>query len=202
MEIIRIPASYFSQLEYLSDKDFNYVMKKVFELCNWRKINIEKSLRGWIVLSIYREAVQMENKARAKKWEKSLEIDIATLMSDTDEPLECDQEKKSNITSSQENSSKDIVANKFATLQELIKQEFDLEFLKEIYNEYWLSKDNFQEECNLFLEYRIEKKPNWKKEKWEMEKTFNPKLRFRTWMKNNKKWNTNLSFNNKIWVVE
>jgi len=40
----------------------------------------------------------------------------------------------------------------------------------------------------MFVAHWKEKSPNWKKERWEKEKTFNPKLRFRKWMKNKKDW--------------
>jgi len=108
MEIIRIPASYFLQLEYLNEKDFNYVMRNVFKLCSWDKIQVEKSLRWWLVYSIFREAVQMENKARAKKWKEWLNIDLATLTSDTDEQHwseeMCDQETSNQVNSNQNKS--------------------------------------------------------------------------------------------------
>ena len=78
-------------------------------------------------------------------------------------------------------------ATEVATLQDLIKKEFSLEFMKDIYKTYWVSKEDFQEECVSFVQYRREKSPRGKKERWEKEKTFDPKLRFRTWMKNNKK---------------
>lgn len=105
MEIVRIPNTYFTQIEYLSDEDVSYVMKTVWKLCNWFDVIVEKSLRGWLVISIYREAIQMENKARAKKWEKRLEIDVATLMGDTVSSQKENNVRPSNITSSQITSS-------------------------------------------------------------------------------------------------
>ena len=118
MEIIRIPSSYFTQLEYLEDNDFNYVMKTIFQLCSWLDIKVEKSLRGWIVISIYREAVQMENKARAKKWKKRLKVDVATLMGDSDNSrivrpskVTSSNIKENKITSKKEKESKVVVEN-------------------------------------------------------------------------------------------
>jgi hypothetical protein len=46
-------------------------------------------MRWWLALSIWREALQMENRARAKRWEKRLNIDLATLSCDTDGTLWC-----------------------------------------------------------------------------------------------------------------
>lgn len=198
MQIVRIPNTYFDQLEYLPDKDISYIIKMVWKLCKWKEIKIEESLRWSIVLSIYREAVQMENKARAKKWKKWLEIDTATLTSDTESSQKENKVRPSNITSSQVTSSNikesnivvssEIVAPKVATLETHINDSFSNEFIKEVYEKYWLKKEDFQEECKDFLLYWKEKSLNGKKERWEKEKTFDPKLRFRTWMKNNKKW--------------
>jgi hypothetical protein len=58
-----------------------------------------------------------------------------------------------------------------------------------------MTKEEFKEECNDFVLYWKEKSINWKKERWEKEKTFDPKLRFRTWMKNNKKWSNRVIVN-------
>ena len=104
----------------------------------------------------------------------------------------------SNTNLSNTNLSNIVVATEVATLQNYIKEEFNLEFINEIYNKYWIDKQDFKEECEEFINYWTETSINWKKEKWQKEKTFDPKLRFRTWMKNNKKWNSNLSFKNKV----
>lgn len=87
------------------------------------------------------------------------------------------------------------IVPKVTTLELYIKKEFTIEFVKEVYNKYWMSKDDFQEECTWFVDYWREKSINWKKEKREKEKTFDPKLRFRTWMKNNKKWSNRVVVN-------
>lgn len=197
MEIIRIPASYFTQLEYLPDKDFNYVMKTVFKLCNWRNIKVEKSMRWGLVISIYREAIQMENKARSKKWKKRLEIDIATLtrdtMGDDGNPKGCDQVTSSNITEHQVKESKIkekniIVATKVATPKNLefyIKDIIDIKYYVQEYN----SKQNIIiNQLKLFYFHWSEKKPNWKKELWQMQKTFDVCRRFHKWLENAQKW--------------
>jgi len=84
---------------------------------------------------------------------------------------------------------KNSIATKVATLEEYIKENFDLEFMEDIYNKWNITKWEFQEECESFINYRKEKNVNWKKERWEKEKTFDPKLRFRTWIKRSSKWN-------------
>lgn len=205
MDILRVPSLYGTQVEYLNAEDSEYVLKTLFRLSMWKDVKIEHSMRGWLVVSMYREAIQMENKARAKKWKERLNDDLATLMRDTVETVKSEKVRPSNITSSQVTSSKikesnivvssEIVAPKVATLETHIKDSFSNEFISEVYEKYWLRKEDFQEECNDFLLYWKEKSVNGKKERWEKEKTFDPKLRFRTWMKNNKKWSNRVVVN-------
>lgn len=40
-----------------------------------------------------------------------------------------------------------------------------------------------------FIDYWTEKNPTGKKERWQMEKVFDVKRRFKTWLRNEKKWN-------------
>lgn len=63
----------------MSDSDKAYVLDSIMRLSIWEIIDIEKSMRGGIVLSIWTEAVQLENKASAKKWH-SLKIDLAPMV--------------------------------------------------------------------------------------------------------------------------
>jgi len=97
---------------------------------------------------------------------------------------------------------KSKIGTEVPTLQEKIKSEFDLEFLKEIYNKYSLNKETFKEECESFVLYWNETNDNWSKERWKKEKTFNTKLRFRTRMKNFSNWSKKPNnFTQKSWVV-
>lgn len=63
----------------MSDSGKAYVLDSIMRLSIWEIIEIEKSMRGGIVLSIWTEAVQLENKASAKKW-NSLKIDLAPMV--------------------------------------------------------------------------------------------------------------------------
>jgi len=103
------------------------------------------------------------------------------------------KENKENIISKDIYSSE--IATKVATLEEYIKENFNLEFITEVYKKYNMTKVDFQEECESFVDYWKEKSPNWKKERWQKEKTFDPKLRFRTWMRNSKKWSNKVIIN-------
>ena len=79
MEILRIPTHYAMQISYMNESDKAYIFDILMRLSIWQEIEIEKSMRWWIVLSIWTEAIQLENKANAKKW-KSLKIDIAPMV--------------------------------------------------------------------------------------------------------------------------
>jgi len=100
MEIIRIPTSYALQIKHLSEKDIAYVMKSIFLLSTWEMIEIEDNLRWWLVQSIWREIIQLENKARAKKWEEWLSYQLAT-QGATSSIKTCDQTKPNQTNSSQ-----------------------------------------------------------------------------------------------------
>ena len=103
MEIIRIPTAYALQMKHLSDSDISYVMKSIFLLSTWEVVEIEDNMRWWLVQSIWRETVQLENKARAKKWEKQLIYQLATL--GIPQGLKtCDQVKSNQTNSSQSKS--------------------------------------------------------------------------------------------------
>lgn len=148
MEIIRIPSSYYSQIEYLNKDDAEYVFKTIFSLAYWNDIKVEKSMRWWLVLSIWREAIQMENKARAKKWEERLEIDIATLMADTDDTLwswnsatKSSKVKSNQVKENQINTSKDLSKDKEQSSTELVidNRNIDINQMQEIIKQKVLS---------------------------------------------------------------
>ncbi len=63
----------------MSDFDKAYIFDSLMRLSIWEVIDTEKSMRWWIVLSIWTEAVQLENKASSKKW-KPLKVDIAPMV--------------------------------------------------------------------------------------------------------------------------
>ena len=123
----------------------------------------------------YQSSDKQSDKQVTSKWQAS-DKQVTTTNNDNND------NNDNNIVNS-------IVATKVATLEEYIKENFDLEFITDIYNKHWMSKNEFQDECESFVDYWKEKSPNWKKERWQKEKTFDPKLRFRTWIKRSSKWN-------------
>ena len=183
MDIIRIPISYYTQIEYMQDKDIVYVMKTVFQLCSWIDIIVEKSLRWGLVISIYREALQMENKTRAKKWLKALKIDTATLMGHTVSSLKSENLQPSNIKSSQVTSSQSI-------------EDFEKPEIENIKHKYWeykhiLLTDTQKEKLILDIwendfDYYLKKVDEYVQTSWKKYKDHNLVIRrFRT----RDKWN-------------
>lgn len=95
------------------------------------------------------------------------------------------KEKKENKEKKEKNI---VVATKVATLnlEFIIKEKVNLKYFIDNYNS---TQEHITKELKEFYYYRSEKKPNWKKERWQMQKTFDVNLRFHNRLKNNK--NTN-----------
>jgi len=178
MEIIRIPTSYSLQIKHLSEKDIAYVMKSIFLLSTWEIIEIEDNMRWWLVQSIWREIIQLENKARAKKWEEWLSYQLAT-QGATSSIKTCDQTKPNQSNPSQSNPSQ-LVASQPNEYQ------LSISYLKNIENEQIPDyAENFKDEWIKFCYYWSEKWKTWKiRAEWE--KTFEIKRRFATWMSRKK----------------
>lgn len=79
----------------------------------------------------------------------------------------------------------------------------DEEFLEKIKNKFEIENESLKSSAENFLIYWTEKNQNWRKEKWQMQKTFDIQKRFFMWLSNEKKWNfsKNKSFENKTWYV-
>ena len=155
MEILRIPSAYFTQIEFLSKDDADYVLKTIFWLAYWQDIKIEKSLRWWLVLSIWREAIQMENKARAKKWEKRLDEATATLMADTDDTLwswnsatKSNQNKTKQIKSKQDKTNLSKDKEQSSELVKVDNRDLDIDVIIETMKSFnlWIVDDTIKKQ--------------------------------------------------------
>ena len=106
---------------------------------------------------------------------------------------------KSELTCSQQTTNKQVTTNKNiknirSTKKESIKKKapekpaapLALPFLFEMIENKFTPEDLKAKDD--FLSYWMEKKPNGRKERWEMEKVFDVNRRFRTWLKNNEQW--------------
>lgn len=57
----------------------------------------------------------------------------------------------------------------------------------DLLEKYSVNEEQLSDELEAFIDYRTE--PNKKgKQRWELQKTFCPNRRFKTWLRNNKKW--------------
>ena len=79
-----------------------------------------------------------------------------------------------------------VVATKVATLKEYMISNINKEYFINNYN---TNEETITKEMREFYLYRSEKKPNWKKELWQMQKTFDVSRRFHKWLWNSNKWN-------------
>ena len=183
MEIIRIPTSYALQIKHLSEKDIAYVMKSIFLLSTWEIIEIEDNMRWWLVQSIWREIIQLENKARAKKWEEWLSYQLAT-QGATSSIKTCDQTKPNQANSNQSNPSQLVATqpNEYNLSINYLKESVTLVYTNNLQIPDYV-KDKW--EWHKFVWYWSEKWKTWKiRAEWE--KTFEIKRRFATWMSRKK----------------
>ena len=214
-QIIRIPNKYWELINTMEDCECWRLMKALFL---WNSDWLE-----WLTLTYYNIIIVDINniqkqvdiwKANWKKWAEYWKLwwrpkkkppikppleTPPTVSKKTPNIIECNI-IEDNIIEDNINNKEIIIAEKSATLETYIKKEFSLEFINDIYNKYNLSKESFSSACEDFVNYRTEKKINWKKEKWEMEKTFDPKLRFRTWIKRNNSFKWNLHIKKERWI--
>jgi len=163
MEIVRIPTTYSTQIQYLSDEDMSYVFKGLFTLSKWEVIDVEDSMRGGLLESIWREVIQMENKARAKKWEKRLSYELATLRVDTESSLNGSDNatKSKQIKTSQSksiqkdsNESKELALNKKNPDIDILITE-----LKNKADELWIAYDKTKD--RMFAKHITQAKEFW-----------------------------------------
>lgn len=102
------------------------------------------------------------------------------------------------IRNNNNNISKDILLETQKSFSDLLKEILQNDdFIEKLKIKFWIESIEIKSSAENFLIYRTEKNPNWKKEKWQMEKTFDIQRRFYTRLSNNKKWKTNNS-NKKI----
>lgn len=102
--------------------------------------------------------------------------------------------------------SKDILYEKIQkSFLEIFEEKIlkDEEFLEKIKTKFEIENESLKSSAENFLIYWTEKNQNWRKEKWQMQKTFDIQKRFFMWLSNEKKWNfsKNKSFENKTWYV-
>lgn len=99
----------------------------------------------------------------------------------------------------------DLIINKKEniTLKELADEFFTTDFLRELLEKYKISAEELKSEITIFAWYWTEKSKNWKKERWQMEKSFDIRLRLYRWLNNNNKWSKDSSWNfeKNNWII-
>lgn len=180
--VIRLPTKFSRTIKRFTDKEKSELLGMLISIWDWETISIPDTIVWDTISLIYWEWMNMESKNGNKPENPLIQYpsDISPSNSGTRVEYSIVEEKR--IEESV------LVAPKVTTLQSYIKEEFSLTFITDIYNKYNLTKEDFWEECEMFVAHWREKSPNWIKERWQKEKTFDPKLRFRKWMKNKKDW--------------
>lgn len=157
----------------------------------WECLELESSMRWWIVMSIWTEACQLEKKASKWKWHDYCEVtptishNIPLRATPKGDPQSNPNQIKPNQTkpvrSEEKNESLELVATQPNEYQESMKflKEIDIDNIKNTepplyardYHKYWIE----------FVLYWTEKWKTWKM-RAEWEKTFEVKRRFYTWL--------------------
>lgn len=91
-----------------------------------------------------------------------------------------------------------IEKTKVFTLKTYIERDIDIDSFIEDYDS---SLDYIKKNLRDFYLHWSEKKINWKKEKWEMEKTFDVNRRFHKWLSNSAKWWNNTLNSKDVWWI-
>ncbi len=117
------------QITYMVDSDKAYVFDSLMRLSIGEIIDIEQSMRWGVVLSIWTEAVQIENKASSKKW-NPLRIDLAPMgrpmgREDLKKRATKPSQTKSNQVNSNQNSSKEEWEQALVVQQEFRNEEIN-----------------------------------------------------------------------------
>lgn len=93
------------------------------------------------------------------------------------------------------NISKDILLQKrkenFKNPEKLyqeIQKYFSLEFFEKLKMQYEIDDEVLKSSARKFYEYWTEKNPNGRKERWQMEKVFDVRRRFKKWLDNEKSY--------------
>ena len=189
-QIIRIPYKYGELINTMEDCECWKLMKALF--CK------DKSNLTWLSLTYYNIIIididNLENmvnkwKEWGKKWGRPSKDKTLGVNEIKTPPFWNSKPKISKDNINKDNINKDniniVVATKVATLEQVIKENINLKYFIDNYNS---NQEHIAKEIKEFYLYRSEKKINWKKEKWQMEKTFDVNRRFHKWLWNSSKW--------------
>jgi len=189
--VIRLPTKFSRTIKRFSQKEKSELLDMLINIWDWETINIPDTLVWDTVWLIYGEWMNMESK-NGNKPKSSLIKYSSESVAQVNPSKSTPRVEESRVKENRVDIvvSSEIIETKVSTnnLQELIKDTFDSSFIENLNDKYKLSKEDFNEQCSLFYNHWSETSPNWKKQRWQKEKTFDPKLRFYKWLSNNKKW--------------
>lgn len=112
-------------------------------------------------------------------------------------PVENPPTIKKIIYNKKNNISKDILSkkenffwNSKNNFSDLLKKEIteNEEVKQKIKTKFSLQEESFKSSAADFFDYWTEKSLNWKKERWQMQKTFDIVKRFNTWLRHTQEW--------------
>ena len=170
---------------------YNTVNKCVVFLRKARQIETSKTTR-WLIIKVlnYSKYQDIDNyKAKQKQDKSKIEAKQKQDKSNTIKEEKNKRIKKELINIDMSTDLENPKHTKIS-FEELIKKNIDPLFIENLNKKYRLNWEIIKGEAEKFYLYWTEKNINWKKEKWEMQKTFDIRRRFNTWLWNLKTfWN-------------
>lgn len=198
MNVIRIPTKFSRTIRRLSKEDKLKLFESLLDIWDGIKKEIPDSLYGDTLSLIYWEWMNMEQ----KNWNKPKESLIyypsewkrdssaGDSAGDSDSRVEYSRVEENRIEESK-------IENKEISKEISPTQNFTIN-TKDILKKYKITEEDLIEEYQLFIGYwraiLLKWRDKWK-ERWQWEKTFDPSLRFHTWLNNSKKWSKRVMVN-------
>jgi len=204
-QIIRIPYKYSELINTMEDCECWKLMKALFTKDN--------SELDWLSLTYYNIIIvdinNLENMVKkgqewGKKWWRPKKEKTPGVIKEKTPPLWNEKPKiskdKINKDNIKENSIKEKNATKVATL-DLKKIISDSIIIEDFVKQYNSDEEYIKKQVMDFYMYWSEKKPWWKKERWEMQKTFDVSRRLHKRVANSAEWSKNASTKNKGIII-
>jgi len=207
-QIIRIPYKYGELINTMSDENCWKLMKAIFSRTPEELTWLNLTYYNIIIVDI--QNIEMQVNIWKKSWilgwrpkqnpPLSKNNNPPLLKTETQVKLSKDKLSKEKINKDKLIKVVDEKTEVFSPpkFEELIKEKISPEIFIKEYN---TNQEYIMKQLKNFYYYWTEKKPNWKKEKWEMEKTFDISRRFHTWLANSNKWSKDFKNNKWAWIT-
>ena len=202
--------AYFAELYWKTPETISRVINDLAE--KWFfKIFIEKekwNLRKIYIWEIWKASWKIVKTNTIDKNSETIDKNVNSYWWKHQETIDKNVNKiiKDNIKKNNNKISKDILLDEKTkkSFLEIFKEKIleNNEFLEKIKTKFEIENESLKNSAENFLIYWTEKNENWRKERWQMQKTFDIQKRFFMWLSNEKKWRNNKSLSKTWYVVD